>query len=192
MDRAEEIHLLKQAQQGNEEAFAMLYRANVQTIFRYVYHRVGDVQTAEDLTGDVFVRAVRSLDAYTDQGRPFVAWLYRIANARVVDHYRRQGRRPDVSDIDAQPIPVEHDMDAGMLRSQASAALKAAMQQLTPEQQHVILLRFVEGRRIEQVAELVGKTPNAVKAMQHRALRALAKRLIEAGFEPGAVMAGLS
>lgn len=192
MDRAEEIHLLREAQQGNEDAFAMLYRANVQTIFRYVYHRVGDVQTAEDLTADVFVRAVRALNAYTDRGKPFVAWLYRIANARVVDHYRRQGRRPAEGDIDARPIPVQQNMDAGMLRSQAADALKAAMQQLTPEQQHVIILRFIEGHPIEQVARLVGKTPNAVKAMQHRALRALAKRLHEAGFEPGTVMAGLS
>lgn len=192
MDRVEELRLLKLSQHGNEEAFAMLYRANVQTIFRYIYHRVGDVQTAEDLTGDVFVRAVRAIDAYTDQGKPFVAWLYRIANARVVDHYRRQGRRPAEGDIDARPIPVQPDLDADMLRSQAAAALRAAMQQLTPEQQHVIILRFVEGHRIEQVAALVGKTPNAVKAMQHRALRALAKRLTEAGFEPGAVMAGLS
>lgn len=192
MDRAEEKRLLALAKQGDEEAFAMLYRTNVQTIFRYVYHRTGDVQIAEDLTADVFVRAVRGLASYAEQGKPLVAWLYRIANARVVDHYRKQNRRPGDGDLDAQPIAVHQDMDVDMLRTQASSALKVAIQQLTSEQQHVIVLRFLEGRSIEHVARLVGKTPNAVKAMQHRALRALAKRLIAAGFEPGVVMAGLS
>lgn len=192
MERREEQEWLSKAQQGDKEAFAMLYRANVQPVFRYIVHRVGDAQTAEDLTADVFLRAVKALPGYEDQGRPLIAWLYRIAHARVVDHYRRRNNRPEVSDLDASPVAVQPDMDAGMLREQASTALQSALRSLTAEQQHVLILRFIEGYRIDEVARLVGKTPNAVKAMQHRALRALARRLDEAGFESEVVIAGLS
>src|SRR5690606_16882833 len=84
LDRVEERRLLRLAQKGDADAFAELYRANVQTIFRYIYHRVNDNHLAEDLTGDVFTRALEGLAGYREQGKPFVAWLYRISHARVV------------------------------------------------------------------------------------------------------------
>jgi RNA polymerase sigma-70 factor (ECF subfamily) len=88
VDRVEEKRLLQAARGGDRDAFATLYRANVQTIYRYIAYRVNDTQLAEDLTGDVFIRALQSMASYKDQGKPFKAWLYRIAHARVVDHYR--------------------------------------------------------------------------------------------------------
>ncbi|MBZ0284598.1 MAG: sigma-70 family RNA polymerase sigma factor [Anaerolineae bacterium] len=192
MDRVEEIQVLQRAQRGENEAFAELYRANVQAIFRYVYHRVNDAQLAEDLTGDVFARALKGIADYRDQGKPFVAWLYSIAHARVVDHYRRVERRPQESNLDDEPIPVKSDMDAEIMRKQAAKVLKEAISRLTDEQQQVVILRFVEGYRIEAVAELMGKNANAIKALQHRALRALASRLERAGVNAESILAGLS
>lgn len=192
MDRAAEMRLLRQAQQGDEEAFAALYREHVQTIFRYIYHRVGDQPLAEDLTGDVFIKALEGLPSYQERGRPFLAWLYRIAHARVVDHYRRQGRQPSHSDLADQPLPVTPDMDEGLVRGQAAAVLRQAIAELTEEQQQVIMLRFVEGYPVEQVAGVMGKTANAIKALQHRALRSLAGRLERSGFDVESVLAGLS
>jgi RNA polymerase sigma-70 factor (ECF subfamily) len=192
VDRAEEQRLLRQAQRGDAEAFAGLYRAHVQAVFRYIAHRVNDHQLAEDLTADVFTRALQSLSRYEDQGKPFLAWLYRIARARVIDHYRSTGRRPVEDELDDQPIPVETNLDEAMLRRQAARALRAAITELTDDQQQVIILRFIEGQRVETVAELLGKQPNAIKALQHRALRTLANRLRRAGFDLEAVLAGLS
>ncbi len=192
MSRRDERQLLQRARQGDADAFAALYRQNVQTIFRYIYHRVNDVHLAEDLTGDVFMRALKDIAGYREQGKPFVAWLYSIAHARVVDHYRRAQRRQPESAIEDVPLPVEHNLDANMLRQQAVSALRKALAQLTEDQQQVVILRFIEGYRIEQVAQMMGKQPNAIKALQHRALRSLAGRLERSGFDVDSILAGLS
>jgi RNA polymerase sigma-70 factor (ECF subfamily) len=192
VDRVDEQRLLQQAQRGDTEAFAELYRAHVQAIFRFIVHRVNDTQLAEDLTGDVFTRALQSLGRYQDQGKPFVAWLYRIARARVIDHYRKYDRRPAESDIDNEPLPVDTDMDVSMVRRQAANVLRAAIAELTEDQQQVIMLRFIEGYRIDAIAEVMGKQPNAIKALQHRALRALAGRLERSGFDIDSILAGIS
>ena len=192
MDRGDEQQLIQQAQRGDPDAFAALYRANVQAIFRYIAHRVNDTQLAEDLTADVFTRALKSMGAYQEQGRPFLAWLYRIAHARVVDHYRRSGRRPQENDLEGEAIPVESDLDQQVLRRQAAKGLRVAITALTDEQQQVIILRFIEGYSIEVVAQMMGKNPNAIKALQHRALRSLANRLRRTGFDIEAILSGLS
>lgn len=193
MSRVEEQRLIALAQRGDADAFAELYRANVQAIYRYIAHRVNDPQLAEDITGDVFIRALEALSSYQEQGRPFIAWLYRVAHARVVDYYRRTGRRPIETDLDdEEPTPVVTDLDTAMIRRQAAAALREAITHLTGDQQQVVILRFIEGYRIEMVAQIMGKQPNAVKALQHRALRALAGRLQRSGFDIENVIAGLS
>ncbi len=193
MNRAEERRLLGRAQRGDRDAFAALYRANVQAIFRYIVHRVGDAALAEDFTADVFVRALKSLTAYQDQGKPWVAWLYRIAHARVVDHYRRVGRRPAEDDLDDSPdVAVQPDMDQSLLRRQAAQMLRQAITGLTDEQQQVVVLRFVEGCSLEDTAQIMGKNANAIKALQHRALRSLAGRLERAGLDIDSILSGLS
>lgn len=192
VDRVRERRLVQQAQRGSADAFAELYREHVQVIYRYVVHRVGDPQLAEDLTGDVFTKALEGLARYQDQGRPFLAWLYRIAHARVIDHYRRVGRRPEEHNVDDEPLPVSPNMDERMLRQQAAQALREAIAGLTADQQQVVILRFIEGYKIEEVAVILGKQPNAIKALQHRALRSLAGRLERAGFDIETIIAGLS
>jgi RNA polymerase sigma-70 factor (ECF subfamily) len=192
VERVDEQRLLLRAQKGNADAFAQLYRANVQAIYRYIYHRVNDVHLAEDMTGDVFTRALKSMATYRDQGKPFVAWLYRIAHARVVDYYRMTNRRPVESDVEAEPIPVNANMDEGILRRQMAKSLREAIGTLTDEQQQVVILRFIEGQSIETVADMMGKNANAIKALQHRALRTLAGRLERAGFDVETILSGLS
>jgi RNA polymerase sigma-70 factor (ECF subfamily) len=192
VDRVEEQRWLRRAQRGDTEAFACLYRANVQAIFRYIYHRVNDTQLAEDLTGDVFIRALRSIEGYRDRDKPFVAWLYSIAHARVVDHYRRVQRRPVEADVDEEPIPVQLDLDQGILRRQAAKALREAITKLTDEQQQVVILRFIEGHSLDMTGQIMGKNANAIKALQHRALRSLASRLERSGFDIETILSGLS
>jgi RNA polymerase sigma-70 factor (ECF subfamily) len=192
LDRGDERKWIKEARRGDVEAFAALYREHVQAIFRFVYHRVNDRAQAEDITGDVFVRALEALPNYQPTEAPFLAWLYSIARARVIDFYRQQGRRPAESDVDEQPVPVEMDLDAPLMQQQLVADLRKAVANLTPEQQQVIHLRFVEGLRLEEVATRLGKNANAIKALQHRALRALAARLERSNFDLESTLAGLS
>jgi RNA polymerase sigma-70 factor (ECF subfamily) len=192
MDPTREQALLKQAQAGDSEAFAALYHAHVQVIFRYIAYRVNDMQLAEDLTGDVFTKALESLPKYVDQGRPLRAWLYRIARARVIDHYRKVNRRAQESELDEEAQAVTMNLDDSLLRRQAAKALREAITHLTDEQQQVVILRFFEGHRIEVVAQMMGKQPNAIKALQFRAIRTLASRLERKGFDIEMILAGIS
>lgn len=192
MGRVEEQRLIRSAQKGDADAFAALYRANVQKVFRYIFYRVNDSHVAEDLTGDVFMRALEGIGTYQDQGKPFIAWLYTIAHARVVDHYRKTRRHGDESDIDSVPLPANHDMDADLMRRHAAQQLRKVIAALTVDQQQVIILRFIERQSINQVAGIMGKKPNAIKALQHRALRSLASRLERSGFNVEEILSGLS
>lgn len=192
MDRVEEQRLLQLARDGDADAFAVLYQENVQTIYRYILHRVSDSQLAEDLTGDVFTKALQGLDSYRDQGKPFAAWLYRIAHARVVDHYRKTDRRPGDSELEDDSIRVEPDMDEPMVQQEIAQVLQQAMAGLTDDQQQVIILRFIEGHRTDAVARLMNRQPNAIKALQHRALRALAQQLEQTGLDMDSILAGIS
>ncbi len=172
---SDERHLIQRAQRRDADAFTELYRRHVDPIYRYILLRTGDESTAEDLTSEVFVRALESLDAYEDRGAPFGAWLYRIANARVVDLWRKSGRA-DVS-FDSGEIDVPVDLPSGDVI--AYAALAKSLQQLTGEQQQVIILRFIEGYDITEIAQIMGRTAGAVKSLQHRALASLARLMKE-------------
>ncbi len=175
---ASESHLIERAKACDEEALGELYRRHANAIFRYVYYRVGDQAVAEDIVGDVFVRALEGLTSYQDTGRPFEAWLYRIAHARVVDHYRRRDRR-HVEPLD-EGLAADEETDPHRLAAlrDDSRQAWAAVNRLTEDQQHVISLRFIAGYSTAEVAELLGKTEGAVKALQHRALASL-RRLLE-------------
>lgn len=192
MDPTREQALLKQAQAGDTEAFAALYHAHVQVIFRYIAFRVNDTQLAEDLTGDVFTKALESLPKYVHQGRPLRAWLYRIAHARVIDYYRKVSRRAQDSELDEDAQAVTMNLDDSLLRREAAKALREAITHLTDEQQQVVILRFFEGHRTEVVAQMMGKQPNAIKALQFRAIRTLANRLERKGFDIEMILAGIS
>ncbi|MCB0180374.1 MAG: sigma-70 family RNA polymerase sigma factor, partial [Anaerolineae bacterium] len=85
---SQEIELIRQATSGDANAFAGLYDAYVDEVYRFILHRVGNKQTAEDLTSQVFLKAWDNLGRYTMRGLPFGAWLFRIARNTVIDHYR--------------------------------------------------------------------------------------------------------
>jgi RNA polymerase sigma-70 factor (ECF subfamily) len=94
--------------------------------------------------------------------------------------------------VETETLPMTLDMDEGLLRRQAARALRTAIAELTSDQQQVVILRFVEGQPIEAVAQIMGKNANAIKALQHRALRSLASRLERSGFDIEAIITGLS
>lgn len=167
-----EKHLVQRAQQGNADAFIELYHHYAPLIYRYFLFRTSNSATAEDLTSEVFVRLVKSLQNYRDQGLPFSAWLFRIARARAVDHHRYQARRP-IEMLSDQFLDPQSDPEGQAERRIEIAHLTRAIALLTDEQQMVIQLRFVEGYTLEETAQTMQKTVGAVKAMQHRALQNL-------------------
>ncbi len=185
MDRKREQTLIRAAQQGDKRAFAALYRAYVDKIYRYCYYRVdSNAEIAEDLTSEVFTRLVESLPTYEDRSAPLLVWLYRVAHARVVDYYRRSKHTNQTEDIDKVELGADFDLDAPLVFEYRSEQLAEALKTLTDGQRQVVILRFIEGYNLESTARLLGKTVDAIKAMQYRALQALAQALRRQGYDP--------
>lgn len=163
--------LIRRAQRYDREALSEIYRAHVQAIYRYIYVRVGRPDVAEDLTSEVFLKALESIRTFDYRGIPVAAWLFRIAHDRVVDYFRKAGREVPIAIGEGPSEDSSSDHPAGL-------TLRWAMERLTSEQQQVLILRFGEGRTSREIAKILGKTEGAVKALQHRALATL-RRLLE-------------
>ncbi len=171
--QADDESLAKQAIAGDAEAFGSLYDRYVDAVYRYVYYRVGDQAEAEDVTSDVFYKALRAMPRYQPR-QPFLAWLYRIARNSVIDRARRL--RPQVSFEDALQHPGADrvvDPDDLLDRLSDSTELRSAMKQLTPLQQDVIILRYVEGLDTKEIGKIVGRRDGTVRGIEFRALSAL-------------------
>jgi len=176
-----ERQLIQQAQQKDKEAVALLYDGYVQAIFRYVRYRVESDYEAEELTAEVFVRMVRGLSRYRDEGAPFGAWLYRIAGNLITDHYR--GRKRKQEQLSESQVSDETDPFGKAARAEEYARLHRALKQLPSDYQTVLILRFIEELPYEAVARSMNKTEQAARVLQHRALKALGERLGATGVQ---------
>jgi len=174
-----ERQLVLQAQAGNSEAFGQLYDAYMERIYRFVYFRVEDQQTAEDITSQVFLKAWSNLDRFSFNRTPYLAWLYTIAHNAVIDHYRTRKVTAALDDVHlAQQDHAEVVENSIDLHTEMKS-IKAALQSLTDDQQKVLTLKFIEGMSNNEIASHLGKREGAIRALQMRGLQALAKQLEE-------------
>jgi RNA polymerase sigma-70 factor, ECF subfamily len=172
----DESQLIQRAQQHDSAAFGEIYHRYAQSIFQYFYYRTGETRIAEDLTAEVFLRALESIEAYQDRGFPLGAWLFRIAHARLIDHWRRMQRHPQVELADDQ-METHARVEEPSGDVLADRELLVALRQLTDDQYQVLALRFVQDLDNATIATILGKTEGAVKSLQHRALASLARLL---------------
>ncbi|MEW5938264.1 MAG: sigma-70 family RNA polymerase sigma factor [Chloroflexota bacterium] len=172
----EEDLLMRRAKDGDPDAFAQLYDACVERIYRYVFFRVSDEATAEDIASQVFLKAWENLDKYRPGASPVLAWLFTIARNLVIDHYRTR----------KESVPLDKAVgladDRPGVSEQAEArfnleAMRNAMQFLTEEQQQVLTLKFIVGLPTGNIARMMGKREGAIRALQMRALQTMAKYL---------------
>jgi RNA polymerase sigma-70 factor, ECF subfamily len=188
-DPASEVWaLIERAQAGDGAAFGLLYDRYFDTVFRFVYFRVGNRQLAEDLTADTFLRALKRIGSFTWQGRDLGAWLVTIARNLVADHfksgrYRLEVTTGDVLDADRPDRGPEGSPETAVIDHITNVDLLKAVKQLNPEQQECIVLRFLHGFSVAETAQAMSKNEGAIKALQYRAVRALA-RLLPDGFQP--------
>src|SRR5690242_3921341 len=187
-DAAAEVWaLVERAQAGDSQAFGLIYDRYLDTVFRFIYFRVGNRQLAEDLTSDTFLRALKRIGSFTWQGRDLGAWLVTIARNLVADHfksgrYRLEVTTGDVLDADREDRGPEGSPESAVVDHITNVALLTAVKQLNPEQQECIVLRFLQGFSVAETAQTMGKNEGAIKALQYRAVRALARLLTE-GFQ---------
>ena len=174
-EREEDAALARRAGSGEAEAFGVLYDRYVDAVYRYVFYRVRNEAEAEDVTSDVFMRALRAIPKYEPR-QAFLAWLYRIARNAVIDRSRRRATRQQVTFKDALEHPNADQVvnpDEGLLAGSDASAVRKAMQQLTPLQQEILVLRYVEGLDTRAISKLVGKRDGTIRGIEFRALAAL-------------------
>ncbi|MFJ6017304.1 ECF subfamily RNA polymerase sigma factor, BldN family [Streptomyces sp. NPDC092952] len=177
-DSARMMELVERAQAGEADAFGRLYDQYSDTVYRYIYYRVGGKATAEDLTSETFLRALRRISTFTWQGRDFGAWLVTIARNLVADHFKSSRFRLEVTTgemLDANE--VERSPEDSVLESLSNAALLQAVRRLNPQQQECVTLRFLQGLSVAETARVMGKNEGAIKTLQYRAVRTLARLL---------------
>jgi len=188
-DAAAEVWaLVERAQGGDAQAFAAIYVRYVDTVFRFIYFRVGSKTVAEDLTSDTFLRALKRIGSFTWQGRDLGAWLVTIARNLIADHFKSGRNRFEVStaevlDADQADREPESSPEMAVVDHLTHVTLLNAVKRLNREQQECIVLRFLQGFSVAETAQAMGKNEGAIKALQYRAVRAL-HRLLPEGFQP--------
>lgn len=171
----EEEKLIHSAKNGDEKAFGALYNKYIAPIYRYVFMRVGyRKHEAEDIAHQVFMSAWQNMRTYEMQGFPFSSWLYRIAHNAVIDYYRTQRPSFDLEFVDdnvafADVPELENRLDDRMQME----GVRVALAKLEPDQQNVIIMKFVNELENKEIATALGKTEGAVRVIQHRALKQL-------------------
>jgi RNA polymerase sigma-70 factor, ECF subfamily len=173
----EVVALVDRARTGDAQAFAELYDRYVDQIFAYVYRRVGHRQLAEDLVGDVFLRAFRRLSTFEWQGVDLGAWITTIARNRVHDHFKSARFRLErTTDEVREPAPTSQsteDPERIAVARDLARALGAALEDLKGEHREVIELRFIHDLSVAETAAIMERSVGATKALQYRALKAL-------------------
>jgi len=174
------IALVELARGGDAEAFGQLYDHYQVSVYRFVYYRVGSVALAEDLTSETFFKALRSMGSFRWQGKDFGAWLMTIARNLTTDHFKSGRSRLELATDDMTPHDTATDGPEGaVLASLTNEALLGALKALPHEQQECLIMRFLQGLSIAETARVLGRSDGAVKQLQLRGVRTLAKLLPE-------------
>jgi len=174
------IALVELARGGDSEAFGQLFDHYHTSVYRFIYYRVSSVALAQDLASETFFRALRSMSSFRWQGKDFGAWLMTIARNLTADHYKSGRTRLEYTteDMGAHDSSTEGPENA-VLASLTNETLLKALSDLPTEQQECLIMRFLQGLSIAETAKILGRSDGAVKQLQLRGVRNLAKLLPE-------------
>ena len=175
--------LLSAAQAGGEWAYERLYRSLAPAVAGYL--RVQGAADPEDLTSEVFERAFSNVGRFQGGEAQFRSWVFTIAHNCLTDERRRAARRPvrvegDIADVAPAKLPTG-DAEDDAVRRLATERVRRVCEGLVPDQRDVLLLRMLAGLTVEEIAEALGKTPGAVKALQRRGLAAIRRQMQNQG-----------
>jgi RNA polymerase sigma-70 factor (ECF subfamily) len=174
------IALVELARNGDSEAFGQLYDHYQTSVYRFLYYRVGSVPLAEDLAAETFFRALRSMSSFRWQGKDFGAWLMTIARNLTTDHFKAGRTRLESTTEDMSSLDTTTDgPENAVLASLTNEALLIALSELPTEQRECLVMRFLQGLSIAETAEVLERSAGAVKQLQLRGVRNLARILPE-------------
>ena len=172
------------AAQRDRAAFGVLYRRYLDRVYAYSFYLLGDHHDAEDVTERTFMAALAALHRFHDRGSSFRAWLFRIAHNELANALRGRSRRRrrtvPMGELDAPLMPAapaSSDPALALDRIDDARRVRRALDRLPEDRRHVLVLRFVEGLSAAEIGQVLGRSPGAVRVLQHRALRDLAALL---------------
>lgn len=166
----------------DQQTISAVYDQHFSEVYRYVLYRIGDATVAEDIASDVFVRLLEAVQNGNSPQTNIKGWLIGTASHVVIDHMRRKYRRPEEEISDSEP-DRSPSVAAEVDEREQNRVVNEAYEQLTPEQQHVLALRFGQGYSLEETAASMNKNVNAIKALQFRALAALQREVGKVNYE---------
>ena len=169
--------LVERAQRGDREALEELYLIHFDRIYSYLHVSVGNRHDAEDLTTQTFLRMLEAIGKFRWRSAPFSAWLFRIAHNLAIDHFRARRRWQPEENVPEPDADEATSAETGALEAIGRRSLLELIDDLSPEQQQVLTLKFVFDFSNAETATILGKTDGAVKSLQHRALVSLQKQL---------------
>jgi len=175
VDPVQERRLVESAREGDQGAIEALYRTYYPVVYRYALFRVGSATVAEDVTSQVFLGMVRHLPRFSWKGKPFVAWLYSIAQKQVAQHHRSAGRTARTVGLDQAEDIIANTAgpEATAQERERRLRLAGALRMLPESQREVVLLRHVLSLSLAETAAAVDKTEGAIKQLQLRGLATL-------------------
>jgi len=176
MSLENESYAMAGLQKLDQQTIGAIYDQYFPDVYRYVRYRINDDSITEDISSDVFVRLLEAVKKRQGPQSNLKGWLIATASNTVNDHLRRQYRRPTEALSDSMP-DQDSNVSAQVDLREQNRTVQLAYAQLTPEQQHVLALRFGLGFSLEETADHLKKNANAIKALQFRALAAL-QRLV--------------
>ena len=179
-ERTRLIALVELARGGDAEAFGVLYDHYQGSVYRFLFYRTRSVALAEDLTSETFFRALRSMTSFRWQGKDFGAWLMTIARNLATDHFKAGRTRLELTTEDmGQHDDSTEGPENAVLAGLTNEVLLKALTELPPEQRDCLVMRFLQGMSIAETAAVLGRTDGAVKQLQLRGVRNLAKLMPE-------------
>jgi RNA polymerase sigma-70 factor (ECF subfamily) len=170
---------LVRAQNNDQEAITEIYLSYYEAVYQFVRLRVGDEQVAEDLTSDIFVKFIKAIKAKKAPHTSLRGWIFQVARNLINDYFGKAQPLPAETleqwfDIEGDPNP-----EIAVFQTVEAERIRQAISQLLPSQQEVLLLRFDQQLSLQETADVMGKNPNAIKALQFRAVTALREILLK-------------
>ena len=175
-----EEDLIKKAQKADKQAFGLLYDKYLPQIYRFVFLKTNHKAVSQDLTSQVFLKAWQHIRNYKRRGNPFSSWLYQIAHNLVIDYYRTNKYQFNLEEVKEVAVVYEENIEKKIDNQKDLALIKKAIKKLPDKQQTVLIMKFVEGLSVQEIAKALKKSQGAVKVIQHRALKNL-REIIDNG-----------
>jgi RNA polymerase sigma-70 factor (ECF subfamily) len=179
--------LVARAKSGDRTTFAALYRSYLPNVYKFLYYRVGSRTQTEDMTAEVFLRALRKIGDFTWTGADFGSWLLRIARNLILDEAKSSRSRLEVLEetMPEEAAGAAPTAETQVLESLSNEEVYRAIKRLKPDQQEIITMRFLQGMNVSDVAKVMGKKEGTVRTLQFRGLKALEKLLVSKGYGEG-------